>query len=80
MTEIANGLCKEVWHGVELFLCLWHVRHAWMKQACAKVRDMFTRALVLRSVGQLMYQSNTPDERCPPVGPQDVPRNWTILD
>jgi hypothetical protein len=51
-----------------------------MKQACAKVRDMFTRELVLRSVGQLIYLSNTPDERCPPVGPQDVPRNWTILD
>jgi hypothetical protein len=80
VTEIANVLCREVWPGVELFLCLWHVQHAWMKQACAKVRDMFTRVLVLRSVGQLMYLSNTPDERCPPVGPQDVPRNWTILD
>jgi hypothetical protein len=80
MTDIANGLSREVWPGVELFLCLWHVRRAWMKQACAKVRGMFTRVLIFRSVGQLMYLSNTPDERCPPVGPQDVPRNWTILD
>jgi hypothetical protein len=41
---------------------------------------MFTRALVLRSVGQLIYLSNTPDERCPPVGPHDVPTNWSLLD
>ena len=51
-----------------------------MKQACGKIRDMFTRALVLRSIGQLMYMSNTPDERCPPIGPSDVPRHWSILD
>jgi hypothetical protein len=51
-----------------------------MKQACGKIRDMFTRALVLRSIGQLMYLSNTPDERCPPIGPNDVPRDWSILD
>jgi hypothetical protein len=56
------------------------VRRAWMKQVCAKVRNMFTRALVLHSVGQLMYLSNTPDEKCPPVGPNDVPRNWSVLD
>ena len=27
-----------------------------------------------------MYLSKTPDKRCPLVRPQDVPRNWTILD
>ena len=51
-----------------------------MKQACSKIRDIFTRALVLRSIGQLMYMSNTPDERCPPIGPSDVPRQWSILE
>ena len=51
-----------------------------MKQACCKIHDMFTRALVLRSMRQLMYLSNTPDERCPPIGPNDVPRHSSVLD
>jgi hypothetical protein len=50
-----------------------------MKQACGKIRDMFTRAIVLRSIGQLIYLSNSPDKRCPPIGPNDVPRDWSLL-
>ena len=65
---------------MELFLCLWHVRWAWMMEACIKVLHMFTTALMLRFVRQLMYLSNTLDERCLPVGLHDVPSNWSLLD
>lgn len=72
-------LCREVWPGVQLFLCLWHVRRAWQKQACAKINDLSTRAQILRSLGDLMYLSETPhDTNPPPCQPESQPR-WTLL-
>ena len=40
--EIGSLQC--VWHGVKVFLCLWHVRRAWLKQAVSKIKDHAIRA------------------------------------
>ena len=36
------GGLQYVWPGVKVFLCLWHVRRAWLKQAVAKIKDMLS--------------------------------------
>jgi hypothetical protein len=46
---------REVWPGTEIFLCLWHVRRAWQKHACAKVKDPAVRAYILRDLQWMMY-------------------------
>ena len=46
---------REVWPGTEIFLCLWHVRRAWQKHACAKVKDAAVRADILRDLHSVMY-------------------------
>ena len=63
--EIGGLQC--VWPGVKVFLCLWHVRRAWLKQAVAKIKDHAVRAGVLKGLGRIMY-----DTKCPPgdeIGP-----------
>ena len=46
--------------GSEVFLCLWHVRRAWLKQAVAKIKDHAIRAGVLKGLGRIMYDTNCP--------------------
>ena len=55
-----NGL-QCVWPGVKVFLCLWHVRRAWLKQAVAKIQDHAVRAGVLKGLGRIMYDTNCPN-------------------
>jgi hypothetical protein len=43
-----------------VFLCLWHVRRAWQKNACSKIKGIATRAWALRELGNLMYLSESP--------------------
>ena len=45
---------------MKVFLCLWHVRYAWLKQAVAKIKDHVVRAGVLKGLGLIMY-----DTKCP---------------
>ena len=54
-----NGL-QTVWPGVKVFLCLWHVRRAWLKQAVVKIKDPAIRAGVLKGLGRIMYDGNCP--------------------
>ena len=54
------GGLQSVWPGVKVFLCLWHVRRAWLKQAVAKIKDHAIRAAVLKGLGRIMY-----DTKCP---------------
>jgi hypothetical protein len=54
------GGLQTVWPGVKVFLCLWHVRRAWLKQAVAKMKDHAIRAAVLKGLGRIMY-----DTKCP---------------
>ena len=49
-----------VWPGVKVFLCLWHVRCAWLKQAVVKIKDHAIRAAVLKRVGCIMYNTKCP--------------------
>ena len=54
------GGLQSVWPGVKVFLCLWHVRRAWLKQAVAKIKDHAIRAGVLKGLGRIMYDTNCP--------------------
>ena len=72
--------CREVWPGSFLSLCLWHVRRAWQKNACAKLKDMETRAAPLRIVGDLMYMSETPSDCDDPATRGPSTRVWTLLE
>ena len=56
--EIGGLQC--IWPGVKVFLCLWHVRRAWLKQGVAKIKDHAIRAAVLKGLGRIMY-----DTKCP---------------
>ena len=56
--QIGGLLC--VWPGVKVFLCLWHVRCAWLKQAVVKIKDHAIRATVLKGVGCIMYNTKYP--------------------
>ena len=55
------GSLQSVWPGVKVFLCLWHVRRAWLKQAVAKIKDHAIRAGVLKGLGRIMYDTNCPE-------------------
>ena len=54
------GGLQSVWPGVKVFLCLWHVRRAWLKQAVAKINDHAIRAAVLKGLGRIMYDTKRP--------------------
>lgn len=49
-----------IWPTVPIFLCLWHVRRAWQKHSCYKIKDAHTRAAILRDIGQMMYDRTSP--------------------
>ena len=55
------GGLQSVWPGVKVFLCLWHVRRAWLKQAVAKIKDHAIRAGVLKGLGRIMYDTKCPE-------------------
>ena len=55
------GGLQSVWPGVKVFLCLWHVRRAWLKHAVAKIKDHAIRAGVLKGLGRIMYDTKCPE-------------------
>ena len=72
------GGLHSVWPGVKVFLCLWHVRRAWLKQAVAKIQDPAIRAGVLKGLGHIMY-----DTKCPPgdeMGPWAIRELQNLVD
>ena len=72
------GALQCVWPGVKVFLCLWHVRRAWLKQAVAKIKDHAIRAAVLKGLGRIMY-----DTKCPPgdeMGPWAIRQMTALMD
>lgn len=59
--------CRESFGDVAIFLCLWHVRRAWLKHSWRKMPDPYTRNAVLKQLGDVMYGINacvgvTPEE------------------
>lgn len=60
----ANGASlhpgSETWPGTAVFLCLWHVRRAWQKNACYKIPNLARRAAILKELGMLMYDRSSP--------------------
>jgi hypothetical protein len=38
----------QVWPRIKIFLCLWHVKRAWLKQACIKINDVSTHVNALK--------------------------------
>ena len=72
------GGLQVVWPGVKVFLCLWHVRRAWLKHAVAKIQDHAIRAGVLKGLGRIMY-----DTKCPPgdeMGPWALRELNALMD
>ena len=54
------GGLQSVWPGVKVFICLWHVRRAWLKQAVAKINDHAIRGAMLKGLGRIMYDTQCP--------------------
>ena len=72
------GGLQSVWPGVKVFLCLWHVRRVWLKQAVAKIKDHAIRAGVLKGLGRIMY-----DTKCPhgdDMGPWAIRQLNALMD
>jgi hypothetical protein len=49
---------RMVWPNTKIFLCLWHVRRTWLKQACIKIKDAATYVVALRSLGKIIHNTN----------------------
>ncbi len=47
----------------KIFLCLWHVRRAWLKQTCIKIKNASTCASALKVLGNVMYNTNCPNDQ-----------------
>ena len=72
------GGLQSVWPGVKVFLCLWHVRRNWLKQAVAKIKDPAIRGVVLKGLGRIMY-----DAECPPgdeMGPWAIQQLNALME
>ena len=54
------GGLQYVWHGVKIFLCLWHVCCAWLKKVVAKNKDYTIRVGVLKGLGRIIYNTKRP--------------------
>jgi len=52
-----------VWLGTKIFLCLWHVKRAWLKQARIKMKDASTHASALKVLGNIMYNIDCPNDQ-----------------
>ena len=76
--HVEIGGLLSVWPGVKMFLCLWHVRCAWLKQAVAKINDHAIRVAVLKGLGRIMYDTNCPqgDE----MGPWAIRQLNALMD
>ena len=72
------GGLQSVWPGVKVFLCLWHVRRAWLKQGVAKIKDPAIRAGVLKGLGQIMYDTNCPEGG--EMGPWAIRQLKSLMD
>ncbi len=58
--------CKQhrmVWPQTKVFLCLWHIYRAWLKQAYIKIKDVATCTTALKSLGEIMYNTNCPNDQ-----------------
>jgi hypothetical protein len=51
-----------VWPKTKIFLCLWHVKRAWLKQACIKIKDVSTHVSALKVLGNIMYNTYCPND------------------
>jgi len=49
---------RTMWPNRKIFLCLWHVRRTWLKQAYIKINDVATDVATLRSMGEIMHHTN----------------------
>jgi len=54
---------RMVWPQTKVFLCLWHICRAWLKQACIKIKDVTIHTIALRSLGEIMYNTNCLDDQ-----------------
>jgi hypothetical protein len=54
---------RQVWLGTKIFICLWHVKRAWLKQTCIKIKDVSTCASALKVLGNIMYNANCPNDQ-----------------
>ena len=53
---------REMWPATPIFLCLWHVRCAWQKHSCYKIKDIAQRAEILQELGSMMYDKTSPGD------------------
>jgi len=53
---------RKVWPNTKIFLCLWHVRKVYQKQAYLKIKDVLVWAKVLKNMGCIMHDGKTPLE------------------
>jgi hypothetical protein len=63
-------LCRVVWPGAKIFLCLWHVRKAWAENTVRKISTVEERAAVLQLLGDIMYGKG--------CGVDDDPIRWAL--
>ncbi len=56
-------MTTEVWPQTKIFLCLWHVQRAWLKQACIKIKDTSIHANALKVLAHIMYNIDCPNDR-----------------
>ncbi len=54
---------RQVWLGTKIFLCLWHVKRTWLKQAHIKMKDASTHASALKVLGNIMYNIDCPNDQ-----------------
>jgi len=52
--------CKIIQPNIAIFLCLWHVKRAWKKQACIKIKDPTLRNNLLQELRNIMYDKDDP--------------------
>ena len=60
--EANFGGLQTMWLGVKVFLFLWHVCRAGLKQEVSKIKDHAIHVVVLKGLGQIMYNTKCPEE------------------
>lgn len=63
-------MCRIVWPGAKIFLCLWHVRKAWAENAVRKISSGVERVAVLQLLGDIMYGNG--------CGVDEDPVDWAL--
>lgn len=58
-SPVAYFPSRDVFPGVPILLCIWHVRKAWSKNLISKVTCPFSRAQLNRELDEIMYARNT---------------------